>query len=222
MSKETKINSSPAASKMAHPEADLAAAKPALDAVWQQLLAEEAAQEIAPLKKAGETAYTGRAISSREVNRGQSVPGPASANSVRQFSENGSLARRYAAPGQTVQAAGRPPRPLLQAGADRQKELWHYNYSTQDRFLLACLQRSVIVDLHLKNESIQSAYIKAYDNWSLLVETEADGSQALIFKSAIMAVLPRQPVLTAGDINSSPPLSQRPYYDKNSHGLRPS
>lgn len=199
---------------MAHPEADLAAVRPALDTVWQQLLAEEAAQEIAPLKDAGETGYPGRPANNRESGKSRREPRPAAANQLRQFSENGSLVHHYA-------AANRPWRPEP-TGSDRQKELWGYNYSTQDRFLSACLQRSVIVDLHLKNESIQSAYIRAYDNWSLLVETEADGNQALIFKSAIMAVLPRKPVLATDAFKNPPTLSHRPFPEKNHPGLRPS
>ena len=62
--------------------------------------------------------------------------------------------------------------------------------SLQDRFLTATIDSEAEVDIYLKNESVRRGQLIAYDNWSVLLYSE--GKQYLLFKSAIMSIIPNK------------------------------
>lgn len=64
--------------------------------------------------------------------------------------------------------------------------------SLQDEFLNRLIEEEVQVDLFLRNESVRSGQILAYDNWSVLVL--AQDKQYLFFKASIMGIIPERPI----------------------------
>lgn len=62
-------------------------------------------------------------------------------------------------------------------------------HNLQDEFLAAAINQEVDVDIFLRNESVRQGKLLAYDNWSVLLASS--GKQYLLFKSAIMGIIPR-------------------------------
>lgn len=76
--------------------------------------------------------------------------------------------------------------------------------SLQDEFLSQCIVQEINVDIFLRNESIRTGRVIDYDNWSVLIETEE--KQYLLFKSAIMGIIPQHYLLIE---NAKDPSYQR-------------
>ncbi len=66
----------------------------------------------------------------------------------------------------------------------------------QDRFLSAVKDNKTTLDVYLKNESLRRGRILDYDNWTILLY--ADDKYYLLFKSAIMSIIPLGEVYVKG------------------------
>ncbi len=66
--------------------------------------------------------------------------------------------------------------------------------SLQDEFLTQCIMEEIEVDIFLRNESVRAGKVLAYDNWSVLI-SDSQSKQYLMFKSAIMGIIPKTYVL---------------------------
>lgn len=66
----------------------------------------------------------------------------------------------------------------------------------QDRFMAAMKNEKATLDVYLKNESIRRGRLLDYDNWTILLY--ADEKYYLLFKSAIMSIIPLQEVMIEG------------------------
>lgn len=72
----------------------------------------------------------------------------------------------------------------------------------QDRFLQTMVREKVTLDVFMKNESMRRGQILDYDNWTVLLKS--DGKYYLLFKSAIMGMIPLSEVMA-----KKPPEPQR-------------
>ncbi|HHX37956.1 MAG TPA: hypothetical protein GX717_08255 [Clostridiaceae bacterium] len=65
----------------------------------------------------------------------------------------------------------------------------HTQGSIQDNFLKFCVKNGSEVQVHLKNDSVKTGFIRGFDNWTLIL-AEQDEQIIMLFKSAVTAITP--------------------------------
>lgn len=83
--------------------------------------------------------------------------------------------------------------------------------SVQDQYLAACQSQSVPLKLQLKNDVYFEGTLRAFDNWTLIIQ--GDDLTQLIFKSAILRIIPLAPI-SIDDIRSYPGPQPLNFYEE--------
>lgn len=85
---------------------------------------------------------------------------------------------------------------IEKGSTDRSKRERAETESLQDRFLSCVKENKTTLDVYLKNESIRRGKILDYDNWTILLLS--DGKYYLLFKSAVMGIIPIENISLRG------------------------